>query len=243
MQKIVVVIPSYNNAKWYEKNLLSVVGQDYSNFQILYTDDLSTDGTPDLVEEFIKKHNVQNIKLIRNTERVGAMKNLYDMIHSCQDMEIIITLDGDDFLAHENVLKRVSKEYDENEQLIMSWGSYQDWPGMTMGCAKPIAQHIIDNNLYRKSPWCFSHLRSFRAGAFRQIPEDDFKHDNKWMKAGWDLPIMWGLAERSNGNIKYIPDILYYYNNQNELSDFRINLSEQQNIERIVRARRVYGKN
>lgn len=52
---IVVIIPSYNNKKLYERNLLSVVEQEYSNYHVIYVDDCSSDGTATFVEAFIQK--------------------------------------------------------------------------------------------------------------------------------------------------------------------------------------------
>ena len=44
-RSIVVIIPSYNNVRWVEKNLMSVFEQKYENFRVIYIDDCSTDGT------------------------------------------------------------------------------------------------------------------------------------------------------------------------------------------------------
>ena len=52
---IVIVIPSYNNKDWYEKNLKSVLTQNYKNYRIIYLDDVSTDRTGELIKKFIKK--------------------------------------------------------------------------------------------------------------------------------------------------------------------------------------------
>jgi len=242
MQKITVVIPSYKNEKWCEKNLSSVLSQDYDNYKVIYTDDCSPDKTADKVEAFIKQHKAgDKVELIRNTTRLGAMHNLYNMIHSCDDNDVIVTTDGDDMLAHSRVLHRINEEYESGE-VWMTWGSYVDHPQNTKGCAKPIPQHIINANSFRRHPWCFSHLRTFKAGIFKKLPESDFKEGDKWMMAGWDLPIMFGLAELSGNRIRHIPDVLYLYNNLNPIQDFKIRLHEQQRIERLVRGRRPYDR-
>ena len=46
----VIVIPSYNNAQWYKRNLDSVFAQTYKNFSVIYLDDCSPDGTGQLVK-------------------------------------------------------------------------------------------------------------------------------------------------------------------------------------------------
>src|SRR4051794_22412831 len=132
-KKIVVVIPSFQNILGYERNLASVFNQDYDNYRIIYTEDCSGDATADLAEKFIQKNDQQNkIKLIRNTERKGALHNLYDMIHSCDDDEIIVTCDGDDFLCHSGVLKRINEEY-STKDVWLTYGSCIDFPVNTRG--------------------------------------------------------------------------------------------------------------
>src|SRR5690606_30026754 len=158
-KRFVIVIPSYNNSQWYEKNLASVVNQNYPDYRIIYTDDASTDNTGNLVEEWVEKNNVENFQLIKNTERKGAMCNIYNMIHSCEDDEIWVLADGDDHLAHNDVLNRLNEVY-QNPDIWFSYGSYFDYPGMTRGCAKPIPQHVIQQSSYRTHPWAFSHLRT-----------------------------------------------------------------------------------
>ena len=39
MKKITVIIPSYNNRESCERNLSSVVAQDYHDFRVIYVDD------------------------------------------------------------------------------------------------------------------------------------------------------------------------------------------------------------
>jgi glycosyltransferase involved in cell wall biosynthesis len=95
MKKIAIVIPSYNNRQWYTQNLCSLCAQEYDNFRAIYVDDCSSDQTGELVEKFIADHKLgHRIHLIRNPIRVGAMQNLYNVIHSCDDHEIVIILDG-----------------------------------------------------------------------------------------------------------------------------------------------------
>ena len=108
-KNMVVVIPSYNNSRYYKANLDSVLSQKYTNFRAIYIDDCSPDGTGDLVEEYIKQHDTHNrITLIKNSTRQGAMANLYHAIHSCDDNDIILTLDGDDWFAHKKVLSKIN---------------------------------------------------------------------------------------------------------------------------------------
>ena len=109
-KQFVVIIPSYNNKKWYKQNLDSVLHQKYNNFRAIYIDDNSPDGTGNLVEQYLKQKDSKKIfTLIKNTERKKAFANLYYAIHSCNPNEIVVTVDGDDFLKDQNVLKYLNE--------------------------------------------------------------------------------------------------------------------------------------
>ncbi len=51
----VVIIPSYNNSKWYEQNINTVINQKYKNFRVIYLNDASNDKTGYLVKQYMLK--------------------------------------------------------------------------------------------------------------------------------------------------------------------------------------------
>lgn len=240
-KKFVIVIPSYRNAKWAEKNIMSAVGQKYSNFKIIYTDDASPDGTADIIENLINKYKLNNVTLIRNAERKGALHNLYDMIWSLEISSIVVTVDGDDWLAHSNVLNRLNKEY-QDINCWMSWGQYLDSEHMTPGCSLPFEQHIIDTNSYRKVSWRCSHLRTFYAGLFQKIKKEDLMHNGRYLNSAWDCAFNFPQLEMCAGKFKYIDEPLYIYNNSNPISDFRIHQQEQASFDRLIRNKKPYQR-
>ena len=243
MKSIVVIVPSFNNSKWCERNILSIISQDYNRFKVLYTDDCSTDNTSKLVEDLIVKHNQQDkITLIKNTERKGAINNLYDMIHSCDDDDIVVTLDGDDWFAHDGVLKKIERVYSD-PNVWMAYGSYQDCPGMTRGCCKPYDKGAIDSNSFRQVAWRASHPRTFYSWLFKKIKQEDFYDPaGKWLDMAWDLSFMLPMLEMSGHNHRYMHDILYCYNNENPISDHKVNVGRQGALDRFIRSKPKYQK-
>ena len=53
---IVVIIPSYNNQRWCNWNVRSVLTQDYKNFRVIYVDDCSRDSTSNRVANIATKY-------------------------------------------------------------------------------------------------------------------------------------------------------------------------------------------
>lgn len=238
-KKFVIVIPSYRNSQWAEKNIMSAVGQKYSNFKIIYTDDASPDGTADIIENLINKYKLNNVTLIKNDERKGALNNLYDMIWSCEDSEIIVNLDADDWLAHSNVLNRLNQEY-TNKNIWLSYGSYIDYPQNSIGCAKSYEQHIINNRSFRRHPWRVSHLRTYYAALFKKIKKEDLMYQGDWADVTWDLFKMYPMIEMCGDKFSFISDILYIYNTTNLISDFRIKQERQAMLDRYIRNQFIY---
>jgi len=70
MVKISVIIPVYNEIRFIQKTLESVVGDAD---EIIISDNASTDGTSDICQSFANKY--PEIKYIRHKENMGSVKN------------------------------------------------------------------------------------------------------------------------------------------------------------------------
>lgn len=238
---IVVIIPSYNNIKWYKKNLSSVFEQRYSNYRVIYIDDCSTDDTGNAVEKYVTEKNQQHrFKLERNYERVGALANLYGAIHSCKDNEIIVLIDGDDWLYHPNVFKELNKVYNSGE-VWFTHGKMTEYPTYDSRWGEPIPPHIIEQKAYRtyKHP---THLRTFYAWIFKKIRLQDFLYNGEFLRMAWDMAIMFPLSEMAEERHVYITDVNYVYNICNPINDCKVDAKLQQDMERLIRNRPPYQR-
>lgn len=240
-KKFVIVIPSYKNESWAEKNIVSVLNQNYEDFRIIFTDDLSPDNTFDIVQNIVNNHkNKDKCTLIKNEVRKGALENLYDMIHSCSDEEIILTVDGDDWLPDPDVLYKLNNIY-QNENIWLTYGQYKNYPDNGIGVASAIPDHVIKSNNYRQYKWCASHLRTFYSWLFKRIKKEDLMYEGKFMSMTWDLAIMFPMLEMSAGKSRYINDVLYIYNLTNPINDHKVNVKLQQSLDKLVRFRPKYN--
>lgn len=233
-KKFVVVIPSYNNEKWCVKNINSAINQNYENFRVLFTDDCSKDNTFNLVSNVVDAANKTNVTLVRNEKRLGALHNLYDMIHSCEGDEIILTLDGDDWFPNDNVLNRLNEIY-SNEDVWLTYGQYTNHPMGGTGVAAPYPPHIIESNGIRSYTWGASHLRTFYAWLFKKIKKEDLMREGIFFPMTWDFGMMFPMLEMSGRHSKYLSDILYVYNMENPINDHKVNVRLQQDLDRYIR--------
>lgn len=223
----VIVVPSYDNSKWYAQNLDSIRMQDYPHYHVLYIDDCSTDDTATLVDEYIMRHALAHkITLIKNNERHGMLYNVCTAVACCPDNAIVVILDGDDWFAHHEVLTALNRIY-QDPSVWMTYGQFQEYPSGKVGFCAPIPPSIANAHAYRLYDWVSSHLKSFYAGLFKQIPRDYFMRKNAFLRSAGDCAIMFALLELAGEHCLYIPDVLYIYNTQNATSVFRTRPLEQ----------------
>jgi glycosyltransferase involved in cell wall biosynthesis len=241
-KRIVVVIPSYNNKEWYQWNLDSVFAQKYPHWRIIYTDDCSPDGTADLVEAYVKERGFEDrVTLIKNTTRRLALENLYTMIHSCDDDEIVVVLDGDDALVAHNVLKYINLLYGTKD-IWITYGQYREWPTKKIGFCKVYDQEVIDSGTFRQVVHGPSHLRTFYAALFKKIKKEDLMKDGAFFEMTYDLAIMFPMLEMAQERHFFVQQALLSYNVANQINDHKVNQEKQAALADYIRKQTPYDR-
>lgn len=178
--KFKIITPSYNNAKWVEYNLASILNQTYTNYDVLYINDASTDNTYELVNNLVGDNSKFNI--INRTTNCGAMYNYSHELEEfmSDDDSIIIHLDGDDWLYDNTVLEQLNEFYNQHD-CWMTYGGFIVWnghdidPTLPYPQSTPFSDFVHEHKLYRLDHWRASHLRTYRSFLYKAIQLDDFK--------------------------------------------------------------------
>ena len=173
MTHFTILIPSYNNIKWIYRTLYSALYQRYNNFDVIYLDDMSDDGTYEYVVDNFK--NFKNLSIVRNNERKLAVKNIYDGVRLVKDDSVVIILDGDDQLKNDGVLYYLSNVY-KDVNIWMTYGSFEI-KAKKSHFLRSHTKEEIESNSFRDVPWVASHLRTFRKELYLKIDEEDLKDD------------------------------------------------------------------
>jgi hypothetical protein len=86
-------------------------------------------------------------------------------------------------------------------------------------------------------------MRTWKSWLWKKIKEEDLKDvsGNYWSVAG-DLSFMFPMLEMSGENhFKYIPDVLYIYNESNPLNDHKVNMGKVSSTVNIIRNKQHYN--
>lgn len=215
----VILIASYNNEQWCERNVASVFDQEYQNYRVVYIDDCSTDGTGNLVERYVHSRGQSDrVKIIHNAQRQGHLANQYHAIHGCADNEIIIILDGDDWFAHNHVLAHLNELY-QNSDVWLTYGQFKELSNDSIGYCQQIPEAVIKAQTIRShKPWVFGHARTFYAGLFKRIKKEDLFYNDAFFPMAADVATMIPMAEMAGEHIRFVPEILYIHNDTNPLN-------------------------
>lgn len=227
--RIVVITPFYNPGEFLEQCVASLVTQKYDNFKMIFVDDASTDGAYDRLPI-----DDSRAIIIKNETRKTALENLHNAImNHCQPDDIVALLDGDDWFPNKKVLSYVNDFYNQNDCWIMYGQS--SWTDGRRGFASVYSQEEFSN--LRKSPFRVSHLRTFRAGLYQKIQEQDQEflcmkdRDLNFYKMTYDVAILFPIMEMAGyDKVKFNDTILYTYNRSNPISDDRVNQALQTGI-------------
>ena len=235
-----IIIPSYNCEKWAARNIESATKQIYSNYDIVYIDDCSTDNTLSVANEVYKKTN-KNFDIISNKENKKALYNLYTNINKAKENTVIVTLDGDDFLSSDTVLQYLDKLYRDTDCWLTA-GSYVQNDNYQV--VSPSVGDDYWNKNIRKMPWSFSHLRTFKKELFMKIKKEDLLDtDGDFYKCTFDRAMMYPMVEMAGKErIKLINKVLYIYNRFNPISVDRVHRKNQLRIEAILNNKPQYER-
>jgi len=100
MDKISVLIPTYNDSATILESLSSIINQTYKNFEIIICDDGSVDDTKNVISNYIKKNKLDSIiKYVyqENADQLNAIINIMDLITG----EYVYIMHSDDLMYND----------------------------------------------------------------------------------------------------------------------------------------------
>jgi hypothetical protein len=217
-QDIVVIVAFRNPGHRLDDCIDSLMRQTHRNFRVVLADDASDED----YSAFLPRDDWR-FRYLRQPQRCGTLRNHHKVI--CSETEaddIVVLVDGDDRLANATVLEAVDANY-RDPDCWLSYSQFQYENG-AFGICRPFvgpaefAQH--------RQLWYTSHLKTFRAGLYFQIAEQDSDFDcmkdenGAWFMAACDQAIMFPLLDLAGlAHIRFDPRCHYVYSDSTATTD------------------------
>ncbi len=238
---LVVVSASYNNLSYCVNNLNSILKQSYHNFHVIYVDDNSTDSMSSVVRRFVEINPTlqERFLYIRNHVKKCALANQYRAAHMCRENDVIIILDGDDWLHDPTVFKYLNDVY-KDPNVWFTYGQFVQHPTRHRGWCGPIPEKVIQENTFREYTHAPGHLRTFYAGLFQQIKKEDLFYDGDFYRMTGDNAFTFPILEMAGRHHKFISKVLMVYNIGNPLNDHKKVPGLQRQLDIQIRKKQKY---
>ncbi|WP_220039943.1 glycosyltransferase family 2 protein [Nonomuraea aridisoli] len=194
-----VVIPCYNYGRYLPQALDSVLGQTFSDWEIVVVDDGSTDDSPAVAQDFIDRHPDRRIRLLRQANAgVSAARNAGIAAAAGR---YILPLDADDVIAP-TMLEKTTAVLDAEPDIAIAstdlfiFTDAEDLPPQVL----PLPPYTKELLLQR--------LIMFYCSLYRREAWEVVGGYNESMRAGEDWDFWIGCAERGF-DAYHIPEPLF----------------------------------
>jgi len=121
--KISVITPSYNQGKYIEQTILSVINQKYKNFEYIIIDGGSNDNTIDIIKKY------ENHITFWTTQKDNGQAHAINKGLNIASGDIVCWINSDDMLC-DDTLQFVAEFFTNNPQVDLIYGNviqmYQD---------------------------------------------------------------------------------------------------------------------
>lgn len=212
-----IIIPVYNVEKYLTKCIESVFMQTYTNYEVIFVDDGSTDSSSVICDNLAD--NSGKIRVIhQKNQGLSAARNtgIDNAIG-----EYLIFLDSDDYWDDKNALLEISQIIDEKNVEVVTWSlkkyiedtgeieaKHKKIPLLYKNGKTEIVKALLQNRLYRACAWDKAVKRSLITENSLYFKLGDTSEDIEWaaelmicMKAIEILPKDFYVYRQRKGSI------------------------------------------
>lgn len=118
MPRVSVVVPSYNRADYISETIRSILAQSFTDLELIFIDDGSTDDTESIVKAFADKDS--RVKYFKQANSERAIARSYGM--TLAKGEYLCLVDSDDIWYPQKLEKQVAR-MDADTQLVCSYAA------------------------------------------------------------------------------------------------------------------------
>lgn len=207
----VFVIPAHNNVETVEKLLSSILEQNYPDYRVIYLDGGSTDGSYEKALAYLKQHDPDHrVKVIRKPSEANLAESYYHAVHSCADDDIIIHLEGKDWLSQPEVLTKLNQMY-ENPEIWLTYAQYLEYPSFKKGYQRILPRKTLYRKKIHRAPWVISPFKTYYAGLFKRIDIEENFYQGTFLSLESEKALLLPMAREARWHVRFVPEVLYVH--------------------------------
>lgn len=191
-----------------------MVSQSYDGWRAILINDVGTDATHSIATDTIRslpQKMRSKFTHVYNDEKHGEVRNTLKAIQDIDDDDVVCRLDGGDWLTENDLLYALNGVY-QDPQVSVAWTAHR-WSYTTQNISGPM--NLKTGQTVYQHPWVSSHLKTFRCGELKKVPDNNFRDQNgDYIMIACDqavfLPMM-HVAHQSGKRLQFVPIVGYHY--------------------------------
>ncbi len=220
-----IILPVYNVERYLDRCLVSIEGQSFKDYELIFVDDHGQDGSIKKLLEYAEQS--EKIKLVHNPRNLGTFHARKKGVESAKG-QYIVFLDPDDELAH-GFLGSLAAHLEENQSDLIYYGIeyvphkkfYQSTPPVLPFQYSERVLDAIQKNKGKKIVWAGTpgkvYKRSFLEKVYGKL---DVSQDYRYVYTEDKLLYYTALLENPSYSVLKINGYIYH-NNDSSITNQR----------------------
>jgi glycosyltransferase involved in cell wall biosynthesis len=222
-----IALATYNGSRFLREQLDSLLAQTYSHFELVITDDGSSDETNDIIREYALRDS--RIRWRRSANERGFVNNFTGAIQQCKG-EFIFLCDQDDVWHPEKIASHIKAYDDTNAAWAYNRVSLIDEKGKLLG----LMTDTFPEYYTKERRWILNYVwgscilgcaTSYRASLIRKLlpPDKNAPSHDSWLQMA-----VWPHEPAAIGTV--LQEYRLHGSNTSDFKLFRTS-SEERNLE------------
>lgn len=144
-----VIVPNYNNDKYIEQCIYSILGQTYTPNEIIIVDDHSTDNSVSIIDRLVRENSIVKPILLSENQGVSHARNVG---LAAAQSEYVSFIDSDDYYYNKNKLRNEMGIIENNDGRVIAYSKvyFVTENGEKSGVILPDNRKYLQGRIYNR---------------------------------------------------------------------------------------------
>ncbi len=200
-----IVTSCFNQERYIEEMIRSIIIQDYKKWELVIVDDCSTDKSLEVIESCRMRYTIpsEKLRVFKHTENFGCGRSLRDAIENSTG-QLIAVVDADDALSDSFSLSTMISAHKNHPEASLIYSDYWICNKRLKKISLYNTRQLKEGETYLGTKIRISHLKVFKREFYNKTPGV-----NPILRQTVDKDLVLKLEEV--GKLIHLPKPLYLY--------------------------------
>lgn len=138
--RLSVTVLSYNYGRYLAGCLDSILGQTFTDFEVIVIDDRSTDGTSEMLAPYLRDPRVRSV---RHEQNLGFVGSLIEGTEKLSHGELVTVISADDLVFDRDAFRQQVRQFDREPGLAFCFSGFTRFSPALREQVTPLAEDCV----------------------------------------------------------------------------------------------------